>query len=79
MKKAVKRPSTLIFGCAFSCLRRMKNRFQSNDFPFSAERFHAFYKESEKTPLVASPTRAFLPDNPEKEAFFRASLSGLFS
>ena len=79
VKKAVKRPSALIFGCAFSCLRRMKNRFQSNDFPFSAERFHAFHKESEKTPLVASPTRAFLPDNPKKEAFFRASLSGLFS
>ena len=43
-KKAVKRPSTLIFGCAFSCLRQMKNRFQPNDFPFSVERFHAFHK-----------------------------------
>ena len=69
-KKAVKRPSALIFGCAFSCLRRMKNRFQSNDFPFSAERFHAFHKESEKTPLVASPTRAFYRTTPKRKPFF---------
>ncbi|MEI3082093.1 hypothetical protein [Paraprevotella clara] len=75
----MKRLSALIFGHAFSRLRQMKNRFQPNDFPFSAERFHAFHKKSEKTPLVTSSTRASSQDNPKKEAFFRAFLSGLFS
>ena len=50
-----------------------------NDFPFSAERFYAFHKKSEKTPLVTSSTRASSQDNPKKEAFFRAFLSGLLS
>ena len=48
----------------------MKNRFQPNDFSFSAERFYAFHKKSEKTPLVTSSTRASSQDNPKKEAFF---------